>query len=70
MSTLEYAGSPDPQGERGGELAKQKTLDDIRERMGKEKYEGIIKKLAHGEIADLTPEEQAIITEIKERPNI
>lgn len=66
MNMFKHLGSPDPQGERGGERTREKTLDTIREKMGKEMYESIIRKLALGGMGDLSEEERTVVAKIKE----
>mgnify|MGYP001574254119 FL=1 len=63
---FKHLGSTDPRGERGGEATKQKTLDAVREIAGEEMYQNIIKKLARGNISDLSNEERAVVDKLKE----
>lgn len=56
----------DKRGMTGGEQAKKEVLDDIREKVGEERYRAIIKALIYGEYKDLSDEDKALIEGIKQ----
>jgi len=68
MSSLEFAGEPDPRGARDAKITQRETLDDIEEEIGADMYHSIINDLSRGiETKDLSPEKQEIIARIKSK---